>query len=231
MHKMDDEIERGPYDVRFKNPSSFLLAGASQSGKTTFTLNLLRNIDHLFEKPSCKENVIYFYRQKQHNFKLFAKENIVHKWVNKLPTTADIEELTANHQDTGSIVIIDDFAEALNKDTVLIITTQVNHLNCVVIVLAQNIFCQNSVFREISLNCTYIVMYKNPRDASQINCFAKQIAPGNSEWLVKAFRAATRKAHSYLLFDTHQGTADILRIRSRVLPSELPMCVYREKIH
>jgi hypothetical protein len=265
----DDTFLNKPYDLRFRNPSSFLLAGASQSGKTTFTLvhtcvhmcvaayrvphfrsrlNILRNIDTLFQNPSCKANVIYYYRQKQEHFKLFQQEGIVHRWINHLPTTAGIEEVTKLHQHTGSIIVIDDFAEALTRDTLLIFTTQVHHLNCVVILLAQNIFCKNGVFREISLNCTcvvlihtrvhmcslmffsrYIAMFKNPRDASQINCFAKQIAPGVSDWVVNAFKAATRRPHSYLLFDTHQTTADILRVRSRVLPNELPMCVYRQK--
>lgn len=214
------------YDLRFRNPSSFLLAGATNAGKTTFTLNLLRNIDYMFENPECKKNVIYFYREYQPNFKLFKRENIVHEWVNRLPTTQDIDNFTSEHLDTGSIFVIDDFQEELTKDTVKIFTTKSHHRNCVLIILAQNIFCKNPVFREISLNSTYILLFKNPRDASQINCFAKQFSPGNTAWVVKAYQEATRYPHSYLLFDTHQNTPERLRVRSHVLPNELPMRVY-----
>jgi len=52
------------------------VAGATQAGKTTFTLNVLRNIDHLFEKPECKWNVYYFYHEDQPGFALIAKEKI-----------------------------------------------------------------------------------------------------------------------------------------------------------
>ena len=73
---MEDPDLNRAYDLRFKNPSSFLVAGATQAGKTTFTLNVLRNIDHLFEKPECKWNVHYFYREDQPGFALIAKEKI-----------------------------------------------------------------------------------------------------------------------------------------------------------
>ena len=234
--KLDNSVPDTAHDLRFKNPSSFLLAGATQAGKTTFTLNLLRNIDNLFENPECKWNVIYFFRQAQDKFELFANEKIsnseepiVKQWINRLPTTDDIEQLTLAHRQTGSVIVIDDFAEELTRDTVQIITTQVHHKNCVAIVLSQNIFCKNPVFREISLNCTYVVMFKNPRDASQISCFAKQFSPGSGEWVVSAYEAATRFPHSYLLFDSHQTTSNVLRVRSHVLPNEFPMRVYRRK--
>lgn len=232
---MQDEIVES-YDLRFKNPSSFLVAGATQAGKTTFTLNLLRNIEHLFVSPGCKWNVYYFYRQLQEGFRLFAKEKIdgsdqyiVKEWKARLPTTSDVDDITTDHLEAGSVIVIDDFAGALNKDTLEIITTKVHHRNCVTIILTQNIFCKNPVFREISLNCTYVVMFKNPRDASQINCFAKQFAPGAGDWVVNAYEAATKFPHSYLLFDSHQTTPDFLRVRSHCLPNEYPMRVYKRK--
>ena len=218
------------YDVRFKNPSSFLLAGASQSGKTTFTFNLLRNIHLLFEKPECRQHVIYFYNQEQDGFELFAKEEIVHAWVNALPSLAEIESRTARFKSTGGcVVVIDDFADEVNKETLTMFTQKCHHNNFVLILLSQNIFCQNPWFRPISLNSTYVVMFKNPRDASQISCFAKQFAPGGVSWVVNAFRDATRRPHSYLLFDSHQQTPDVLRIRSNIMPHELPVRVYMEK--
>ena len=233
---MEDPDLNRAYDLRFKNPSSFLVAGATQAGKTTFTLNVLRNIDHLFEKPECKWNVYYFYREDQPGFALIAKEKIdnsdepiVKEWFNRLPTTDDVEAIKEKSGDKGSIVIIDDFAEDLTKDTVQIFTNKVHHKNCVVIVLTQNIFCKNPVFRTISLNCTYVVMFKNPRDGSQISCFAKQFAPRAGDWVVNAYEAATRFPHSYLMFDSHQQTENVLRVRSHVLPNEFPMRVYRKK--
>ena len=72
----------GGFDLRFKNPSSFILAGSSQSGKTTLTFNILRNIETLFTDPRCRNNVIYFYNQWQKSYDLFRKEDIVKEWIN-----------------------------------------------------------------------------------------------------------------------------------------------------
>ena len=217
------------HDFRFRNPCSFILAGPSQSGKTTFTLNLLRQADQLFRVPSCKWNVIYFYRANQKAFDMMKTEGIVHQWFQHLPTTQEINELTAPFLETGSIIIIDDFQEQLTLDTVEIFTNLCHHRNAVVIMLAQNLFCSREGFRTISLNATYICLFKNPRDASQISHFAKQYSPGAVGWVVGAFREATQNAHSYLMFDTHQLTPNWMRVRSRLLPHELPVKLYNQE--
>ncbi len=218
------------FDARFKNPSTFLLGGSSQSGKTTFTLNLLRSIDHVFESPSCKQNILYYYNQWQSAFDAFQQENIVREWVNKLPTTEDVREKTLLYKDKGgSVIVIDDFAQKLNKDIVDIFSILSHHTNSVVILLTQNIFSKNPVFRDISLNSTYVILFKNPRDSSQIVSFAKQFAPGKNGYIVEAYKEATKSPYSYLLFDHHQATPDILRVRSNILQSEWPLKIYMPK--
>lgn len=218
--------EPEPHDLRFPNPCSFILAGPTQCGKTTFALNLLRHADQLFQQPSCQQNVVYFYREEQPAYTMFAEEQLVHKWFRHLPSAQEIDDLTEAHLETGSIIIIDDFQEHLTPDTVEIFTNKCHHRNVVIILLAQNIFCPRPGFRTISLNSTFVLLFKNPRDASQIICFAKQFASGSVSWLIEAYREATRNAHSYLLFDTHQLRLDWLRVRSNVLPHELPMKLY-----
>lgn len=220
----------GGFDLRFKNPSSFILGGVSQSGKTTFTLNLLRNIDYLFEDPRCKQNIIYFYNQWQKLYEAFKQENIVREWVNKLPTEDDVREKTLLYKERGgSVIVIDDFAQELNKDVVNIFSILCHHTNSVVILLTQNIFSKNKAFRDISLNASYVMLFKNPRDSSVIVNFARQFSPGNNGYIVEAYKDATRKAYSYLLFDLHQSTPEEIRVRSNILPTELPMCVYQNK--
>jgi hypothetical protein len=217
-------------DLRFKSPCSFLLGGVSQSGKTTFALNVLKNIDVLFKNPQCKQNVLFFYNQWQDAYDIFRNSNIVKQWINRLPTTDDITEKTMMYKDKGgSVLIIDDFAEKLDSAIVHLFSVLCHHTNSVVFVLTQNIFSKNRAFRDISLNSTYVVLFKNPRDSSQISNFARQFAPGNTKGLVKAFRKATRYPYSYMLFDFNQTTPTELRVRSRILPHEAPMVVWVEK--
>jgi hypothetical protein len=218
------------YDLRFKTPSSFILGGASQSGKTTFTFNLLRFVDDLFVTPKCKQNIVYYYNQWQDSYEQFQKENVVSKWINKLPTTEDVKEHTWLFKDDGgSILVIDDFAQQLNKDVVDIFSILCHHTNSVVILLTQNIFSKNKVFRDVSLNSSYVVLFKNPRDSSVIANFARQFAPGKNSYIVDAFKQATQLPYSYMLFDLHQSTPEHLRVRSNVLPHEGPMKVWLPK--
>jgi hypothetical protein len=216
-------------DLRFKNPSSFMLGGVSHSGKTTFVFNLLKNTDVLFQNPKCKQNIIFFYNQWQDAYELFKPTNIVKEWINKLPTTEDIKEKTLLYKnDGGSMLIIDDFAEKLDSAIVHLFSVLCHHTNSVVFVLTQNIFSRNRSFRDISLNSTYIVLFRNPRDKSQIVNFAKQYAPENTKGVVKAFHQATKSPFSYLLFDLHQTTPSHIRMRSNVLPHEAPMICWIE---
>jgi len=218
------------FDLRFKNPSSFVLAGVTQSGKTSLTLNILRNIDYLFEKPECKQNILFYYHQWQPLYERFKQENIVSEWINALPTEEDVIEKTLVYKDRGgSVIVIDDFAQELNKDIVNIFSILTHHTNSVVFLLTQNLFSKNRAFRDISLNSNYIILFKNPRDQSCIVHFARQFSPGNNAYILEAYKDATKNAYSYLLFDLHQSTDDDLRVRSNVLPSEFPMCVYKPK--
>lgn len=217
------------YNSKFKNPSAFLIAGGSQSGKTTLTLQILSDIDVLFEDPTCKQNVIYYYNQWQPSFDKFRKKNIVKEWINKIPTTEEMKRKTLLYtKKGGSIIVIDDFAERINKDTIEIFSILSHHTNTVVFLLTQNLFSKNRNFRDISLNCTYVILFKNPRDGSQIARFASQFRPGkgNSEVIIEAFRDATREPYSYVLFDFHQTTNDKLRIRTKLVPDDFPVTVY-----
>ena len=218
------------YDLRFKNPSTFTLAGPSQCGKTTFIMNVLRNQDLLFEDPRCKQNVIYFYNQWQKSFDVLSKENVVTEWANKLPTSDDVMEKTSKFADQGgSVIVIDDFAQQLKKDTIDIFSRLSHHTNSTVFLLTQNIFSKNPVFRDISLNSTYIALFKNPRDSSQIRTFARQFAPGDTDYIVDSYSQTTKKPYSYMFYDHHQSTPQILRVRSNVLPHEAPMRIYTSK--
>jgi hypothetical protein len=215
------------FDMRFKNPSSFILAGPTQCGKTTFVFNMLRYADLIFEDGRCKQNVVYYYNIWQNQFDEFSKENIVTEFVNKLPSVQDVIDKTQYFKEEGgSIIIIDDFGQRLNKDIAEIFSVLMHHTNSVVILLMQNIFSRNPVFRDISISTTYIIMFNNPRDSSQISHFAKQFYSQNPKFLVEAFHAATDEPYSYMLFDLAQKTPKKFKVRSRVLPHELPMIIW-----
>ena len=182
------------FDVRFRCPSTAILSGPSNSGKTTLVYEILKHARHIFHDPRCIQNVIFFYKQWQNIYDIMQQELKI-DFINSVPTIDVLKEKTQEASgDGGSIVIIDDFMQELTKDVSVLFSTLSHHLNIVVFLMTQNLFSKNPVFRDISLNATYNIIFKNPRDASQISYFARQYAPGKTQLIVDMFKRATKKS-------------------------------------
>lgn len=216
-------------DARLRFPFSWLVCGGSGSGKTTHILNFLKFHNVMTNNPACS-NIVYYYNQWQEMFDHVLQEKTVSRFIKGLPTLDDVQfQLSLDENDTGSIIIIDDFAHLINQDTLEMFTVLSHHGNMCIILLSQFLFSKNPVHRQISLNSTYISVFKNPRDNQQIATFARQLKPNNSKFVVDSYEQATKKPFSYIFFDNHQQTCDEVRIRSRILPHEAPMNVWVER--
>lgn len=213
------------YDATFKTPFTCLLAGPSQSGKTSVVFNILRDRHTLLDVPT--NNIFYFYQHWQPSFSIFEREGVVTEWLRELPSIDLLTEKTEPFKYAeGSIVVIDDFMGQLNEAISSLFTFLCHSNRVSVFLMTQNVFAKNPVFRTISLNSQYVFIFKNSRDSSQIMSYAKQFAPGNTEWVVDAFRECTRAAFSYLLFDHHQTQEEEIRVRSHILQQQWPMRVW-----
>jgi hypothetical protein len=94
------------------------------------------------------------------------------------------------------------------------------HRNLTVVYIVQNLFQQDTSMRTVSLNTHYMVLFKNPRDATQIRSLGQQVYPENPRMLVQAYRDATSRPYGYLLIDLRPETCDALRILSDVLEKQ-----------
>jgi len=98
-----------------------------------------------------------------------------------------------------------------------------HHLNISLCILVQNLFYNgNKFFRSISLQCNYIILCKNPRNAQQVTILASQISPGNTKYIQEAYFDATKKPYGYLFFDLSQQCSDDLRTPTNIFPSDYP---------
>ena len=95
-------------------------------------------------------------------------------------------------------------------------TKEAHHKPCFIIFIMQNLFPSGKEARTRSLNTHYYVIFKNPRDKSQLEFLARQILPRNSKALIEVFEAATEKPHSYLFLDLTQECPDQYRFRSNL---------------
>ena len=144
--------------MQFKCPSSVMIAGPSQCGKTTFTRQLLRQANVLFERPIKK--IVYCYGQRQECFKDMTGHV---QFVEGIPE--DIPCLFPPACRPGVLVLDDLMRHCSDDEHILDLFTKVSH-HCDVtcIYLTQNLFPPGKFSRSISLNAHYIIAFNNPRD-------------------------------------------------------------------
>ena len=196
-------------DGKLLIPFTMLMAGASQSGKSTLVYKIIENANKIFDK--APNRIFICYGQMQPLYKRIVETS-------QCPVTL-IEGLPADLvTPSNSLLIIDDL-QGINGELVSEwFTKKCHHLKTSVIYLVQNLFLKPPSHRTISLNSHYMVIFKSPRDSSQIIHLAKQIFPGESQTLISAYREATAEPYSYIFLDLKQQTEDIYRLRSSVFP-------------
>ena len=210
------------FDMRLKHNASMIVSGPSQSGKTTFIRRLLEARGFIFDRPL--EHVYWFYGIAQPQLHGDLRSMGV-KLEEGLPSNFDF---IPNY----SVIILDDLATEIkaNKAVTQLFTRVAHHKHCFVIVATQNLFEKGSELRTQHLNAQYLVLFKNPRDKLQVNILGTQMYPGRKHFLNAVFQDATTRLHGYLFIDNHQHCPDHLRLRSNILPNELPMKVYMSKV-
>ena len=215
-------------DLRLKTPFTMLVSGPTACGKTTFTRELLIRRQQLQNRPT--EKVFYFYKVYQPVFDQMLASGVVDEFIDGMPTMEFLEKNIDNKPETCSTIVIDDRALEVDDDTAKMFAVGSHHYNTNIIFLCQNLFGKNKYFRDISLNSTYHVLFKNPRDKSIITNFAKQFRPGKTKEIAEIFDEATTKPHSYLFIDYHQETSEDHRLLSNYLfEDEEPMKMYKLK--
>lgn len=201
-------------EFRFQHPTTILIGGPTQCGKTQFVWNVLRNkmID------PWPERIIWVYGEWQDSFErnqlLFPNIEFMQ----------DFTQDTYNSLDrkVRNLVVLDDKMEDMGKSHVLanLFTKGSHHKNLTVIFIVQNVYHKGPFMRTTSLNSHYIVAFKNPRDSSQFGVLARQFNIKKASALQQVFEDATSHPHGYLLLDFHPQTPEEFRIRTKIFPEK-----------
>ena len=195
-------------DPRFKHPFTCLISGPTMSGKTHFVRRLLENLSQHVDTPI--KDIIWCYGEWQPCY-----EELKQRGINFIKGPIDSEELSPSHP---HLVILDDLMDQTDKNICQFFTRGCHHRNTSVIHIVQNLFNRHKDHRTISLNCQYMVLFKNPRDCRQIECLASQIYPHQyKKGMIQSFYEATNEPYGYLLVDLKQDTPTCLRLRSKIL--------------
>ena len=195
-------------DVRWPHPFTCVVAGPTGCGKTEFVKQLIRYVEDMVTPVPTK--IIWNYGEWQPAYQpLLDKVDFV-QGPPELPLY-NLEPL---------LVVIDDQMHGVDQRISSLFTKGSHHGNLSVIYIVQNLFDQHKEHRTISLNAHYLVIFKNPRDGSQIVHLAKQMYPGKTHYICQAFALATRKPHGYLVVDLKQTTPERMRLRSHIFPGD-----------
>ena len=196
-------------DPRLRHPFTSIIAGPTACGKSTWVKNLITHQKDMIDP--VPEHVIWFYGEWQPLYDTLS---------GMVEFKEGLADLTTLNTKKRTLVIIDDLMTETDKSVSNLFTKGSHHRNLSVLHLVQNVFDKNKHTRTISLNAHYLVMFKNPRDASQITHLAKQMYPGHVQFLQEVFRDATSEAYGYLFIDLKQETPEHLRLRTKIMPIE-----------
>jgi hypothetical protein len=212
---------------KFKHPFTCLMAGPTQSGKTVFTTKLIEFCQDYISPPPT--HIIWAYGEGNHQQmeKIQRLSKIPINFVEGLPDVSEISPQNRN------LLILDDLMQDASNSTEVgnIFTRASHHRNLSVVLILQNIFRQGTRMRDISINTKYMILFKNPRDRRQIINLSSQIYPKDSEFLIDAYKQATRRPHGYLLLDFDQSTKEGRRVITGIFPPEFPMAFITQKKH
>ena len=194
-------------DFRLFSDRTMCVAGPSQSGKTTFLKKLLFHRDALFKTPFHR--VLWCYGTYQHELHndLRKRGCILHSGI---PSVNDLKP--------HDLIILDDLLNESDssKDLTTMFTQTAHHMPCFVIFVTQNLFPKGKDARTRSLNTHYYVIFKNPRDKSQIEVLARQMSPTKAKALINVFEDATQKPYGYLFIDFTQECDERYRFRTNI---------------
>ena len=207
-------------DARWKHPFTFIVAGPTGCGKSTFVTRMLRHAAAMIDPPP--EQITWCYEEWQ---EAYATTELGHvRFEEGLPTAAMFDPTTRN------LIVIDDLMAETDERVTTLFTKQSHHRNTSVLYLVQNLFPKNKESRTISLNSQYMVVFKNPRDASQMATLARQMYPGRGKFVQEAFKDATAVPYGYLLVDLKQDTPEDMRLRTAIFPDDGVQYVYLPKV-
>jgi len=192
-----------------RHPFTALVAGPTGCGKTRFVFKLIENARFLIEPPPSK--IVYCYGEYQQLFDAYKSRVTFHRGLPKLEDFDGSESV---------LIVIDDLMNEADESVSHLFTKGSHHRNISVAFLVQNLFHKNKHIRTISLNAHYMVLFKNPRDASQFASLARQMYPNKSAFAVEAYKDATRLPYSYLFVDLRPEQDEDLRLRTNIFPGE-----------
>lgn len=151
-------------DLKFKLPAGFIVAGSSGTGKTSFVLRLLANLDLMFH-PAPK-TVIFAYNHHSPQISKLERQGI--KTHFGLPSMDLLRK-----QQKPLLLVLDDLAIDVSQDFLVeMYTRSIHHLDISTLFVTQDLYSTKAKIAR--RNSQYIILLRSPAEASVIRTIGSQ---------------------------------------------------------
>ena len=210
------------YDRTWKKNFKVFVAGPSSCGKTIFSCDTIQNWPLISRQAF--HAIIYCWNKWQPKYE--DMRQLVTHWVKD--DGSMISKIKSIARGQPVLIIFDDAikSESLPEIANLFMIGG-RHSNMSMMFLTQRMFDSDKSFMQISRNSDYFVVFKNPRDASEIGRLAQQLTPGKRS-LLGIYEEATRDPFSYLFIDLTQECPPAVKYTSHLFDENGVVRVYQE---
>ena len=171
--------------IKFLANHNTIIFGQTGAGKTCFILDVIRyKLIHPFPK-----NIYYMYKIRQ-------------PFMDEINNINFIEGLDFNAIDTNkpSMLVIDDLVLSTNKDVAEMFILGSHHRQISIFFLTQNLFPNCNLFRLMSTNTHYFVIFQNQRNFRQVMTLARQIFVGRDiKRITEAYKRASNTLRGFIV--------------------------------
>ena len=198
-------------ELKIKIPANMIISGPTNSGKTSFLIKMLEQMDYVFTpKPSM---VLYAYGQHgDHISKLQKMDNL--KLFNGVPDDAIVDSLPAY-----SIVVFDDLMLNISEQYINhLFTRKSHHRKLCCIFLCQNLF--EKKVKVPRINSHYIVLLNSPASQLAIRTLGSMLFPRNLDYFLQSYKSACSRKFGYLFIDLAPNSDPLLRLRTNIFKDE-----------